>query len=346
MPCYHPLKGFIIGKTENGKDKLKVVPGRVDHLELHNGHWFFVDTSDRSPYAERAYYNSVLLPCGKCIGCRLEYSTRWADRLMLERKYHDTACFITLTYDPKEEERLWRSGVDSETGEFLESLTLIKKDFQDFMKRLRDHFDPQKIRFYACGEYGPSGSHRPHFHAILFGVDFESDKYSLSQRGPCGDVYYSSPTLEKLWKHGFVTIGECSYESCSYVSRYVAKKLDGPLEQYYKDRNIEKPFCLMSRKPGIAAQYYEDHKDDLLDLKDIVIFTDKGAKHIRIPKYYDSKFEFDFPDDFAIMKERRKDQAIDSMQSKLARTDLDMFEYLENEERKRKKLVQSLKRSI
>lgn len=346
MPCYRPLKGFIIGKTENGKNKLKIVPGRVDHLELRNGKWLLVDVPDRSAFSERSFSDSVLLPCGKCIGCRLEYSTRWADRLMLERKYHDTACFVTLTYDPKFEEDLLRIGVDPETGEVVSSLTLVKKDFQDFMKRLRKHFEPKKLRFYAAGEYGPNGSHRPHFHMILFGEDFHDDLYQTPKYDYTGKPYMSSKVLEKLWGKGFCTVAECSYESCAYVSRYVAKKLDGPMEIYYTARNIEKPFSLMSRKPGIAAAYYDDHKEELLELKDIVLSTDKGAKHIRIPKYYDSRFEVDFEDDFAIMKERRKELAIESMESKLQRTDLDMFEYLEKEERKRKKLVQSLKRSI
>ena len=345
MACFHPLKGFVIGKTKDGKNVLKVVPGRVDHLEMRNGNWLLVSNGFRSPYSERYISDSVLLPCGRCIGCRLEYSRRWADRLMLERGYHNRACFITLTYDPKEEARLQKLGVDPDTGELINSLSLCKRDFQLFMKRLRKHFDHVQIRFFACGEYGPK-TLRPHYHAILFGVDFAEDVYSLKQKGPCGDQYFSSPTLEKLWPYGFVSIGECSYESCAYVARYVTKKYKGEAAEFYSARNIEEPFCLMSRKPGIASQYYEDHAEELLDKNQISIATDRGAKNIQVPKFYDSRFELDFPEQYVIMKERRKEAAINAMDRKLSLTDLDMFEYLENEERKTTARIKSLVRSV
>src|SRR4051812_44934530 len=62
------------------------------------------------------------LPCGQCIGCRLERSRQWAMRLVHEKKLHSHSSFITLTYDDK---NLPLGG------------TLIKRDFQLFMKRLR-----------------------------------------------------------------------------------------------------------------------------------------------------------------------------------------------------------------
>lgn len=102
----------------------------------------------------------------------------------------------------------------------------------------------------------------------------------------------------------------------------------------------------MSRRPGIASQYYEDHASDLLDKSQISIATDRGAKNIQIPKFYDTRFELDFPEQFAILKERRKAAAENSMAAKLAKTDLNMLEYLENEERKTAKKISSLKRSI
>ena len=73
-----------------------------------------------SPYSDLD--NSFPMPCRQCTGCRTEYARQWAMRLVLEEELWDNNIFITLTYD----------------NEHLpEHNTLVKKDFQLFMKRLR-----------------------------------------------------------------------------------------------------------------------------------------------------------------------------------------------------------------
>ena len=56
-------------------------------------------------------------------------------------------------------------------------IILKKSDFQKFIKRLRKDYD---IKYFACGEYGDK-TLRPHFHAILFGVNFSDDKIIFSK---------------------------------------------------------------------------------------------------------------------------------------------------------------------
>ena len=99
--CYHPLKGFYIGDTASGKRKFKVTDWNVDHLEKVNDVWTKVydsfvasDGKLRNP----SVHKYISLPCGQCIGCRLQKSREWANRLMLELKGHDKAIFLTLTY--------------------------------------------------------------------------------------------------------------------------------------------------------------------------------------------------------------------------------------------------------
>lgn len=41
----------------------------------------------------------IKLPCGQCIGCRLERSRQWAMRCVHEASLYEKNCFITLTYD-------------------------------------------------------------------------------------------------------------------------------------------------------------------------------------------------------------------------------------------------------
>ena len=182
--------------------------------------------------------DGVPFPCGQCLPCRINKRRVWTLRLMLERLLHEKASFITLTYS---DENL---PYDTEYQE-----TLCKRDLQLFFKRLRFHFRVP-VRFYACGEYGEK-SHRPHYHAILFGVDaFDLDPEWLLYEGKSGPSIYGHKhsTLYDLWQYGLVHVGECSRQSIQYVAGYVTKKF-----VVTKTDTRQKEFSLMSRRPGIAA---------------------------------------------------------------------------------------------
>ncbi len=129
--------------------------------------------------------------CGQCLGCRLDRSRMWAARMVHESTLHDDNCFVTLTY-----------------AEEPYGGTLVKEHFQKFMKRLRKKIAPRRVRYYQCGEYGEE-LRRPHYHAVLFGFDFE-DKELISENG--GDRLYTSKMLEEVWGYGFVTIGEMNFK--------------------------------------------------------------------------------------------------------------------------------------
>ena len=134
------------------------------------------------------------VPCGQCIGCRIDRSRQWANRCMLELQYHDSAYFVTLTYDDLHVPKAYYP--DPDTGEAHQSLTLCKRDFQLWMKRLRKRFSDDKIRFFACGEYGGS-THRPHYHAIVFGLHLDDlVKYKTVQEGDGYYTYYNSDSLQ------------------------------------------------------------------------------------------------------------------------------------------------------
>jgi hypothetical protein len=169
MPCYYPMRGFRKKRAnENGKRPV-VFNGREGDID-----------------------EEVIIACGKCIGCRLENSKVKAIRAMHESDCHDCNCFITLTYDN-----------DNLPGDG----SLVKEDFQNFMKNLRYRLVPKNpysprtpenvtveeveenrknfdtwqfengIRYMMCGEYGQDQDllvegidalGRPHYHAILF----------------------------------------------------------------------------------------------------------------------------------------------------------------------------------
>lgn len=338
MSCYHPLKGFQLGIKDNGKKDLVVCSYEVDHLELRNGSIIRCADSFVSPYAERVYRQFQEIPCGQCLGCRLAYSRDWANRCMLELEYHDSAYFVTLTYDDVHVPRSWYA--DPDTGEAFRALTLSVRDCQLFMKRLRKRYSTDSIRFFLAGEYGPQ-TLRPHYHAILFGLHLD-DLYEW-QRSPGGFVYYRSPGLEKVWPFGHICVANVSWDTCAYTARYIVKKLKGKEGQFYVDHNMKPPFTLMSRRPGIAAQWFYDHPD-VYEHEFINISTPEGGKKFRPPGYFDRLYDIEHPDELKEIKEARQKLAEDAKKLKLERTNLSYLELLAVEERNKQAKIEALKR--
>lgn len=337
MACYHPLYALEVGKKANGKKNLKFISRKIEDFEkiIH--------------YDGKIYPRSALipLPCGQCIGCRLEYSRQWANRMMLELEYHDSAYFCTFTYDDEHVPRTYYA--DPETGEAVPALTLDKRDMQLLMKRIREHFPDDKIRFFGCGEYG-SQSFRPHFHIILFGLHLDDlVLYKTVRQGGEFYAYYNSDSLACCWMDdqgspkGYVVVGRVTWETCAYTARYVTKKLKGAESKFYDDHNIQPEFVLMSRRPGIGRQYYDDHPE-IYDYEKINISTPKGGKSFRPPRYYDKLFDLEQPTRYEKLKLSRAQLAVEAQRSKLQKTTLESVELLEVEESNLSNRIKSLRR--
>ena len=179
MPCFHPITAYY-SRVENPSGKRSLV---------FNSDKALVDVP-------------MQVPCGRCIGCRLDRSRSWALRCVHEASLHEQNCFITLTFNDEN---------------LLDNSGLKVSDFQNFMKRLRQKIAPRTVRFFHCGEYGEKFS-RPHHHACLFGYDFP-DKV-LFRKTSSGNLY-TSELLSSLWPFGFSTIAAVTFETAAYVARYV-----------------------------------------------------------------------------------------------------------------------------
>jgi hypothetical protein len=212
-------------------------------------------------------------------------------RCTFEASMHKNNCFITLTYN----------------DEWVPSDGSLHVDhFQRFMKRLRKHFNGKKIRFYHCGEYGEQFG-RPHYHAIIFGLDF-NDKYFWSINN--GNKLYRSPTLEKLWPYGHSSIGDVTFESAAYVSRYILKKINGDnAEEHYQRIDpdtgevyqVKPEYTTMSRRPGIGKDWFDKYYSDIYP-KDYV--TIRGKK-MKAPKFFDGQYELLYPKEYKELKRKR-----------------------------------------
>lgn len=248
---------------------------------------YFPIRAYRSP-KEVAFYpipdsSQIQLPCGRCIGCRLERSRQWAVRLVHENRLHECSSFITLTY---RDDKLPPGG------------SLRIKDFQDFMKRFRKD-QGTRLRFFHCGEYGEK-RRRPHYHAIIFGESFDDwgDCYDV-ERAAKGDIDYitwSSRRLDRLWPFGLNRVGRVTFESCAYVARYVTKKITGPAARVAYDvvdyttgevTELAPEYATMSRRPGIGAGHFEKYWKHIYSRDEIAI----NGKLCKPPRFYDRCLE-------------------------------------------------------
>lgn len=284
MTCYSPLQAF----------RLVLPVGRRDARGFNRGEPF-KKISFSVPKGMSGFYKPIELPCGQCIGCRLERSRQWAVRCVHEAQMHEDNCFITLTYAP----------------EFLPSPpSLDHSEFQRFMKRLRKRLKKrgQKVRFFMCGEYGENLD-RPHYHACLFGYR-PSDGRLFRERD--GVRLYVSDELSSLWPLGHSTFGELTFESAAYVSRYVTKKVtgDAAMDHYFSfDRstgeyfNLVSEYARMSLRPGIGADWLDRFYDDVYPSDEVVV----RGKQCKPPRYYD-KIRLDRADNFfdPIMQQRKE----------------------------------------
>ena len=225
----------------------------------------------------------VTVPCGQCIGCKLEKSRQWAVRIMHEEQLHEESCFLTLTYSD---------------DELPENGSLVKSHWQKFMKRLRKAYDDKNIRYFHCGEYGDR-LQRPHYHAALFGLD-PDDKELISRAG--GNNLYQSPRITKIWGHGFVSIGTLTFESAAYIARYVTKKITGPGAAEFYGPRIP-PYVTMSRRPAIGREWLDRFLNDVY-IGDQVLTRD-GIR-CKPPKYYDKILEDMSPQRFQFIKNERE----------------------------------------
>jgi hypothetical protein len=300
MPCYHPITGYR-SRFVNESGKRSIVFTAAEG---------FTDMP-------------VTIPCGQCRGCRLEYSRQWAIRCLHEANLHKENSFITLTYDDKN---------------LPKDRSINKREVQLFIKRLRKVIG-KKIRYFACGEYGEKNG-RPHYHAIIFGYDFP-DKIIYTKKN--GNVLYRSEILESVWKNGYSMIGDVTFESAAYVARYIMKKRKGKdAPEKYKIAEeetgevfeVEKEFCLMSRRPGLGKEWLEKYKGDTN--KDFI--TLRGKK-MKLPKYYDSLLE---REDEQSMKERKFRRL---KQAHIRRKD-NTYERLLVKEKVKEKQLEQLRRDL
>jgi len=160
--------------------------------------------------------DGVEVACRECWQCRKRRVDDLVGRCIAESKYSTKTYAITLTYAQD-------AGVNA--------VTLVYKDVQDFLKRLRKKY---KCRYIVAGEYG-SAKGRAHWHIIVFFKD------------KVPDVQENKRVEWKYWPHGFSYFQHPDWKGFEYVLKYVLK------DQASRSADAH---LSMSKKPPLGAEYF------------------------------------------------------------------------------------------
>jgi hypothetical protein len=196
------------------------------------------------------------VPCGKCLACKKRRASHWSFRLLEEAKTSTSACFLTLTYE---------NPPISENGFH----TLKKRDFQLFLKRLRKTCPTNKLKYYACGEYGTQTS-RPHYHAVLFNLP-----HSLIEK---------PAKIADTWQNGHIHLANNNIQTINYVVGYMTKSNFERINTF-DDRTPE--FSLMSK--GMGLGYLTDAMKNYYKTRELFCIVREGGQIISMPRYYKQK---------------------------------------------------------
>lgn len=259
-----------------------------------------------NPFTINVKGHDYQVPCRWCLGCRIDRRNHWSFRMrfemytQLQKGYRSS--FLTLTYN------------DDNCPN-----SLVKKDVQDFLKRLRYYLSKStsvknnsKFKYYCVGEYGDGSrtnqynakygtkyisSHRPHYHLCFFGLESNFlKKYS-----------------RKSWDFGFITCSPLNPTRINYCLNYIDQEIADFKSDYDSSGRLY-PFSLFSK--GIGSDYFQQHRSEI-ESNGVVL---NSNRFVKIPVYYSKKFGIDEEVIKCILYENLKLQA--------ERNGLSLYEYM------------------
>lgn len=213
--------------------------------------------------------------CGRCRACRLSRKYEWVTRLTHEANtFNWKVLYVTLTYDSQN---------------LPENYSLCPKHLTDYFKRVRKALSKgyyrtgidvitrepiyiyfpivNRIKYYACGEYGEERG-RPHYHALIYGLGLEHS-----------DLLYAA--WKKCETQSFKVEVPRGSDALGYVAGYTRKKLRKRYNSWYKTTYNRVPeFARQSL--GIGKVWALLHSDQY---KRQLSFYVNGKQRF-LPRYY------------------------------------------------------------
>lgn len=244
----------------------------------------------------------VYVPCGNCLGCRLDRRHEVTVLQCCEAAVSQHSnWFITLTYAHN-------------------PVTLVKSDIQAFNEQMRKYmkYHGFKWRFYGCGEYGGQFG-RPHFHmsvfdvpdSVMLGIDLDVDSFKARRRAlekgrilrlPAplvdseGREYWQSPIIAERWTYGAHKIYRANRQTFEYVAGYVVKKLTGKAGKEWREKEGKISEFQFQSRPSIGRPWFDRYKDSIAVPHGDSLVNDcvaVGDVQWRVPRLMSKWFERD-----------------------------------------------------
>lgn len=245
------------------------------------------------PFQMRGKEQDVIeVPCRHCIACtinKIQALKFYAQcEIATQNLQGYGSSFIRLSYNNANlpviyENKLYRLGELIHDNKVPTNVTptILRSDFQKFMKRIRIARDRKKLpgtAFYRSswkyiynGEYGDIGG-RPHMHLLLFGIG-SNEVQSV---------------FNEYWKFGFIDYKPLKVGAVKYCSEYMFNDVFGKERiKKYTSKGIEPPFLYHSK--GLGKKFFISHKD--FETGFIML---NGQKTV-IPEYIRQKYNISIP---------------------------------------------------
>ncbi|QCS36530.1 replication initiator protein [Capybara microvirus Cap3_SP_445] len=232
-PCLHPSLVVVLGDNPDTGKKIIRFRGRSEDT--------IQSLSDL--YGRE---NVLLIPCGQCESCRINYAQVWSIRCSLEAMMTPYHYFITLTYDD------------------LHYPFANLSDFTKWMKRMRKNYPDHHFKYFMSMERGER-TNRLHFHVILF----SQIALSLSDgKFINGFMRYKAKEIQSTWNLGVNNeVSEFECACAKYVAKYTSK--NGLVRM---SRNLGKSYVL-SHASEIVADNFKVYGD----------FSDRNRYWVNLP---------------------------------------------------------------
>jgi hypothetical protein len=181
--------------------------------------------------------------CRKCWQCKRNRVNDLVGRCIAESKFSIKTYAVTLTYA-------------NDAG--VNAVTLVYKDVQDMMKRLRKRY---KVRYIVAGEYGTVKG-RAHWHIILFFKD-KDPATELDEDGNLEII------MDKRvhWKYWGTAVGRdennktiYDYKGYCYFQQPDWKGFQYVLKYVLKDSDLDSAdsHLAMSKKPPLGYEFFNE----------------------------------------------------------------------------------------
>jgi hypothetical protein len=206
----------------------------------------------------------VPVGCTKCIECRKQKAREWQVRLQEEIRKGTKGEFVTLTFSNESVKELIgvikKESINIKGYELDNEIATV--GVRRFLERWRKKYK-KSVRHWLVTELGHNGTENIHMHGIIW-----TDK---------------KEEIEKIWKYGYVYIGEwVNVETVNYIIKYIMKTDEKHKE--YKSKILTSAGIGSGYENRMDAKRNKYKKNETIET-----YKTKSGHKLSLPIYYRNK---------------------------------------------------------